>query len=453
MALVASQLIPTSVDGFVLPISRVIVKEGQSNEINQLFSTKYESSSDTTESEIDRLHKSEFEFDSAEDSDMNTTLAAEKEEQMIEGTSHGTNSSADEAAAAQEEVVDNTSQLMPIQNPLDDDDEISLSATNADDGVDTVTSNQRRTNQKNPRMQMFAYLSQPIIEVRIIGLVLLSCFLQAINTLDNIPAEMHQGIDMVDTFFVYIFAIEFFLRWWSAGRFQLRYLAKPLAAIDSVVVILPLILSGLLPIYEYGVMSGFIPGVSLPAWLLSSSSANSALLNLRLLRILKFQRVLTDQNTYMNFGMALGMKQTDVRPYQLQLVRVIISIFTLLSVSTGLIYTAENETNPMFSDYFTTLYFGLTTLTTVGFGDITPVTFQGRLVVMASILAGVIIIPAQAASLAEAYLDFQREREDKRLNGNKQNKVGFKPACPKCGAGFQRADASFCWNCGKQLDE
>jgi voltage-gated potassium channel len=451
VALVASQLIPTSVDGFVLPIGMVRVKEGQSKQIYQLFSTKYERSSDT-EREIDRLHKSKFEFGSAEDGDMNTTLAAEKEEQMIEGTSHGTNSSADEAAAAQEEVVDNTSQLMSIQNPLDDDDVISLSA--ADDVViDTVTSNQRRTNQKNPRMQMFAYLSQPVIEVRIIGLVLLSCFLQAINTLDNIPAEMHQGIDMVDTFFVYIFAIEFFLRWWSAGRFQLRYLAKPLAAIDSVVVILPLILSGLLPIYEYSVMSGFIPGVSLPAWLLSSSSANSALLNLRLLRILKFQRVLTDQNTYMNFEMALGMKQTDVKPYQLQLARVVISIFTLLSVSTGLIYTAENETNPMFSDYFTTLYFGLTTLTTVGFGDITPVTFQGRLVVMASILAGVIIIPAQAASLAEAYLDFQREREGKRLNVNKQNKVGFKPACPKCGAGFQRADASFCWNCGKQLDE
>lgn len=450
VALVASQLIPTAVDGFVLPIGMVRVKEGQSKQIYQLFSTKYERSSDT-EREIDRLHKSKFE-DSAEDGDMNTTLAAEKEEQMIQGTSHGTNSSADEAAAAQEEVVDNTSQLMSIQNPLDDDDDvISLSA--ADDGVDTVTSNQRRTNQKNPRMQMFAYLSQPVIEVRIIGLVLLSCFLQAINTLDNIPAEMHQGIDMVDTFFVYIFAIEFFLRWWSAGRFQLRYLAKPLAAIDSVVVILPLILSGLLPIYEYAVMSGFIPGVSLPAWLLSSSSANSALLNLRLLRILKFQRVLTDQNTYMKFEMALGMKQTDVKPYQLQLARVVISIFTLLSVSTGLIYTAENETNPMFSDYFTTLYFGLTTLTTVGFGDITPVTFQGRLVVMASILAGVIIIPAQAASLAEAYLDFQREREGKRLNVNKQNKVGFKPACPKCGAGFQRADASFCWSCGKRLDE
>jgi voltage-gated potassium channel len=146
-------------------------------------------------------------------------------------------------------------------------------------------------------------------------------------------------------------------------------------------------------------MAGFIPGVSLPGWLISTSSANSALLNLRLLRILKFQRVLTNENTYMNFEMALGMKQTDVRPYQLQLARVVISIFTLVSVSTGLIYTAEHDANPLFTDYFTALYFGLTTLTTVGFGDITPVTFQGRIVVMASILAGVIVVPAQAASL------------------------------------------------------
>ncbi len=52
------------------------------------------------------------------------------------------------------------------------------------------------------------------------------------------------------------------------------------------------------------------------------------------------------------------------------------------------------------------LYFGLMTLTTAGFGKISPVTSQGRLVVYATILAGVAIIPAQAASLAEAYLNF-----------------------------------------------
>ena len=45
---------------------------------------------------------------------------------------------------------------------------------------------------------------------------------------------MYGAIDHVDTVFVYIFATEFFARWWSAGRLQLRYLARPLVAIDAV---------------------------------------------------------------------------------------------------------------------------------------------------------------------------------------------------------------------------
>jgi hypothetical protein len=176
--------------------------------------------------------------------------------------------------------------------------------------------------------------------------------------------------------------------------------------------------------------------------------------------------------------LALGMKESDVRPYQLQLARVAVSIFTLVSVSTGLIYAAEHEVNPCIPDYFTALYFGLTTLTTVGFGDISPVTSQGRLVVCATILAGVAIVPAQAASLAEAYLDFQKER----LSGKQQKygrrsppssssasgsvvtaassadndvttsaKGGGARLCVECGAMHHRNDASFCWSCGLRL--
>ncbi|KAL7546472.1 hypothetical protein ACHAWF_009807 [Thalassiosira exigua] len=315
-----------------------------------------------------------------------------------------------------------------------------------------------RTRRTNPRMRTFAYLSQPIVEVRIIGLVFLSCFLQAIDTLEHLPPTVHSSIVAVDTFCVYVFAVEFFLRWWSAGRFQWRYLTKPLAAVDAIVVILPLFLSGLLPIWDFGVVAGLFPPVHLPGWLLSSS-ASSALLNLRLLRTLKFQRVLTDERTFVNFEMALGMKkERDVRPYQLQLARVLISIFTLVSVSTGLIYTAEHEVNPQIPDYFTALYFGLTTLTTVGFGDITPVTFQGRMVVGGTILAGAIVLPAQAASLAEAYLDYQKERGTGRrepfskVNGGATAEGTGREKCQNCGAGPHRSEAAFCWSCGKALD-
>ena len=107
--------------------------------------------------------------------------------------------------------------------------------------------------------------------------------------------------------------------------------------------------------------------------------------------------------------MALGLPPESVRPFQLQLARILLSLFTLLSVSSGLIYTTEHGVNPEIPDYFSALYFGLTTLTTVGFGDITPVTPQGRLVVCASILAGVAVIPAQAASLLDAILEYQNE--------------------------------------------
>jgi hypothetical protein len=75
------------------------------------------------------------------------------------------------------------------------------------------------------------------------------------------------------------------------------------------------------------------------------------------------------------------------------------------------VYTAEHDVNPNIPDYFTALYFGLTTLTTVGFGDIVPVSWQGRLVVSGSILAGVAVIPAQAAVLVEALLARQEERQ------------------------------------------
>ena len=204
--------------------------------------------------------------------------------------------------------------------------------------------------------------------------------------------------------------------------------------------------------------------------------------------MLKFQRILTDKDTFMKFELALGMRESDVRPYQLQLARVAVSIFTLVSVSTALIYAAEHEVNPQIPDYSTALYFGLTTLRTVGFGNISPVTSQGRLVVCTTILAGLAIVPAKAASLAEAYLDFQKERlagreQEQRLRrpapaaspsssssvaaalsasssaGNVatgtdgDGAVGVGRRCGECGASHHRVDASFCWSCGGRLPE
>jgi len=294
------------------------------------------------------------------------------------------------------------------------------------------------------------FISTPQLELIDTGLVLLSSFLVAVGTLPaaSLPGLFSTASFEVEEFLSYVFCFGFFLRWYSVGKLSGGYLIKPLSIIDFFASVLPLVLTT-------GVI--FLGVENVPTWLMT----NSALANLRLLRILRLQQLLYDMETFGKVEVALGIKPGDVRPYQLQLARVVISIFTLCSVSSGLIYAAEHEVNPMIPDYFTALYFGLTTLTTVGFGDITPITLQGRLVVMGSILAGVTVIPAQGAELFEALLDYQTERRQKNaIKNNLRTRIeGFdtdtmidpRISCTSCGRRSHRSDAFYCWSCGSKL--
>ena len=149
--------------------------------------------------------------------------------------------------------------------------------------------------------------------------------------------------------------------------------------------------------------------------------------------------------------------------------------------------------------------FGLTTLTTVGLGDIAPITPQGRLVVCGSILLGVTIIPVQTAKLVDIFVESQkdvqrrklvatgrkRQQQTRRNNNNNnptfvtrsatnglgpsgiaievpvqedrpRNLTGSTPrssssrmqdsrTCINCAVSPHRADATFCWSCGTPL--
>eukprot|EP00562_Extubocellulus_spinifer_P032501 CAMPEP_0178730838 /NCGR_PEP_ID=MMETSP0699-20121125/29731_1 /TAXON_ID=265572 /ORGANISM="Extubocellulus spinifer, Strain CCMP396" /LENGTH=445 /DNA_ID=CAMNT_0020382887 /DNA_START=42 /DNA_END=1376 /DNA_ORIENTATION=+ len=283
----------------------------------------------------------------------------------------------------------------------------------------------KKKRRPNARMQLFQWLNQPSVEILSALAVLLSSFLVALDTFEDLPSlsalsdilgqpvlsDPHVVIDDTLQVINSVFFVDFFVRWYAAGNFKARYLTKPLVTLDIIVVLMPLFLGGLLPyLAAVGIAGpdGLLPSIP-DALQLDFSSAG--LQNLLLLRILRLRRILTDINTFSRFEMALGVKPRDVRPYQLQLARVLLSLFTLLSVASGLIYTCEHEVNPEIPDYFAALYFGLTTLTTVGFGDIAPVTPQGRLTVCVSILAGVAVIPAQATKLVDAVVAFQQEQK------------------------------------------
>ncbi|HIG93588.1 TPA: two pore domain potassium channel family protein [Candidatus Woesearchaeota archaeon] len=79
------------------------------------------------------------------------------------------------------------------------------------------------------------------------------------------------------------------------------------------------------------------------------------------------------------------------------------------------------------------MYFTIITITTVGYGDISPVTTIGRLVSVLTVLAGVTLIPWQLGKLLKVV-----------LSSNTKKKV----KCTKCGLEDHDNDAIHCKACG-----
>ena len=290
-------------------------------------------------------------------------------------------------------------------------------------------------------------INAPRFELISLVAVLVTALCYAVGTLPELGNDSRFWLNNVEADFTVVFLVEYVLRWWSRS-FSLKYLLKLTSLID-LLSIAPTLLAILVttttvgPMYDPMLLEGYDGFVPLP------DLEDDGFAFLRLARVLRLQRYVQDIRSFRRFEAALGFNPLNVQPYQLEVARVVSSIFTLLFVSSGLIYKVEHLQNEKLPDFFTALYFGLTTLTTVGFGDIVPVTAEGRLVVSVSILAGIAIIPVQLSSLAEAIVN----------RGSSGATAGAKPlqgtassaTCGLCGATGHSPKANFCYNCAAPL--
>ena len=81
-------------------------------------------------------------------------------------------------------------------------------------------------------------------------------------------------------------------------------------------------------------------------------------------------------------------------------VRLFFTFFCIVFISSGFLFYVEHALNgEEFKTFFDTLYFAIVALTTVGFGDIAPITQWGRVITIIMILSGVIFIPWQLSGL------------------------------------------------------
>lgn len=119
--------------------------------------------------------------------------------------------------------------------------------------------------------------------------------------------------------------------------------------------------------------------------------------------------------------------------------RILMTLFIIIFVFSGLIYQAEHPKNAdVFRTFLDAVYFSVATMTTVGYGDVTPATETGRLLTILMILTGIALIPWQVGNLIRRLV-------------KTSNKV--ESICPGCNEAYHDADAKFCRICGTPLEQ
>jgi len=142
----------------------------------------------------------------------------------------------------------------------------------------------------------------------------------------------------------------------------------------------------------------------------------------RVVRVLRFYRFTRDAEFF--FG--------TVSDNALRALKLLLTVLVIFFVSAGAFYSAEQAANPNVGTFGDAFYYVVVTLSTVGFGDILPVTTTGRWITIAAILAGVILIPWQASKIVREWA----------------SKEKITVTCPDCGLAYHDADASHCKACG-----
>ncbi len=152
---------------------------------------------------------------------------------------------------------------------------------------------------------------------------------------------------------------------------------------------------------------------------------------LRIFRIFKMVKFL-DESRLLIFALVKSFR------------KIIIFLFFVLVLTFflgSLMYVIEFKHNPDFNSIPQSIYWAIVTITTVGYGDVAPVTALGKSLASFIMILGYAIIAVPTGILSAAMV---KEISPKKI---------MEIACKHCHAKPHRADAKYCWNCGKELED
>ena len=220
-----------------------------------------------------------------------------------------------------------------------------------------------------------------LVDIGLSVLVFLNVIAVSLETVDSLHRAYAGLFWWIETVSVTLFSVEYVLRVWSvaasshergmsAGKSRLSYVFSPTGLIDLIA-----ILPSLLPL-----LFGTI--------------------DLRWLRILRLARLFK----FSHYTSALEDLISSVQRERQSFVATIYLLFLALMISSTLIYVFEHDLQP---DYFgsipESMWWSFVTLTTVGYGDVVPITAAGRAVAALTALMGVCVVALLTGIVATGF--------------------------------------------------
>jgi voltage-gated potassium channel len=239
------------------------------------------------------------------------------------------------------------------------------------------------------------------------AIILASVAVVILDSVQSIRAQYGALFDLLEWGFTLLFTLEYVLRLLCIRR-PLRYATSFFGLVD---------LAAVLPTY----LTFFFPEAS-------------ALLNIRTLRLLRVFRIFKLSAYVSEFG-SLGAALLASRRKIIVFIGFVLIVVTILGT---LMYVVEGPENG-FTSIPVSIYWGITTMTTVGFGDITAKTNLGRFIASFMMLLGWGIL-AVPTGIVSAEMTAQRMAH-----------WSARRACRNCRADDHDPDAQFCKHCGESL--
>lgn len=182
---------------------------------------------------------------------------------------------------------------------------------------------------------------------------------------------------------------------------------------------------------------GIIDLVSiLPSYLELFLTGSHYLMTIRILRLLRMFRILKMTDYVGESNMLLRA----LRASSNKIMVFLISVVAIVCVEGTMMYVIENDSNPGFANIPQSIYWAIVTITTVGFGDVTPVTIAGKMMACVIMLTGFAII---AVPTGVVTTEMSRELNAARF---------LSRGCKKCGWVRHDSQARYCQQCGESLD-